>query len=209
MNYQFYICEFKKHKTQSKLKSSHWWHFLVTCLCLYLAIFYQVFFIPVRCHVCGCFFFFFKPKARSEGIIYSIKNQSVFYLPWQLMSRQMKSFLILSVTIFTVCFSWINDEDRCDWCCQCLWTKVDVVLAADFNVWLLFFIFDRKVSVICIEELTDRYFIFNETWVILRKVFSYSNTTWFFNCHSISTVLFFSTFFFQVRQNICLMSGGF
>lgn len=32
-----------------------------------------------------------------------------------------------------------------------------------------FFFFDRMVSVICIEELTDRDFIFNETWVIFEK----------------------------------------
>lgn len=131
----------KNHKAQSKLSllisdMSLWprWHVCVSIL-LYSTNRSSFLCIDMFADV-----FFFKLKARSKGTIYSIKNQSVFYFPWQLMSSQINLFLILSVTIFTDCFSLINDEDRCDWCCQCLWTKVDV-LAADFNVWLLYFYF--------------------------------------------------------------------
>lgn len=121
------------------------------------------------------------------------------------MSSRMILFLILGVTTFTDYFSLIIDEDRYDWCYQCPWTKVDI-LAADFNVWLwlwLFLFFNRKVSVSCTEELTDRSFILNKTkWFWgkcklfihkyyllfqLLRIFNCSVLRFFFYTHYISS----------------------
>lgn len=82
-------------------------------LCYILLILHQL-----RFHSCAlpCLWVvvFFKFKARSKGIIYNINDQSVFYLPLQLIASQMISFVNLSVTVLTDRYSLITDKDMFD-----------------------------------------------------------------------------------------------